>query len=144
MKTAPSSAATNAPGRNVPSWMASAVPTSTGATPAGSVRGRAASSQIFSGEGRSVAAGMAGLRPPGELGEVGLAPGLVGLAALLGLVAGVEQQVGVVGELLDAGVAVLVGVEARLDQPQCEGGQLEHLATPLHGLLLEALQRHDR
>ena len=48
------------------------------------------------------------------------------------------------GELLDARVAVLVGVEAGLDQPQRERRQREHLAAPLHRLLLEALQRHDR
>ena len=53
MKTAPSSAAMNAPTRSEDvSAAASAVPTSTGATPAGSVRGRAASSQILIGEGR--------------------------------------------------------------------------------------------
>src|SRR3954467_2801146 len=145
MKTAPSSAATNAPARKVPSAMASAVPTSTGATPAGSVRGRAASSQILTGEGRwEIASAMRRSRPPRELREVRAALLLVGLAPLLGLVGAVEQEVGVVGQLLDAGVAVLVGVEGRLDQAQREGRQLEHLATPRHGLLLEALERHDR
>ena len=46
MKTAPSSAATNASGRKCPAPSASEVPTSTGATAAGSVRGRAAISQM--------------------------------------------------------------------------------------------------
>src|SRR4051794_13923007 len=102
MKTAPSSAAMNAPTRSEErSAAASAVPTSTGATPAGSVRGRAASSQILTGEGRWEIASAMPSRPPRELGEVGLALGLVGLAPLLGLVGAVEEQVGVVGQLLD-------------------------------------------
>ena len=49
MNSAPSIAATNVSQRNVPSVAASAVPTSTGATAAGSVRGRAAMSQMCSG-----------------------------------------------------------------------------------------------
>ena len=44
MKTLPTSAATNGSTRKSSSVAASAVPTSTGATAAGSVRGRAASS----------------------------------------------------------------------------------------------------
>ena len=47
----PSSAATNASGRKTSSDAASAVPTSTGATAAGSVRGRAATSQSRNGAG---------------------------------------------------------------------------------------------
>ena len=46
-------------------------------------------------------------------------------------------------ELLQAGVAVLGGVEARLQQPQRERRQREHLAAPRHRLLLEAVERHD-
>jgi hypothetical protein len=49
MKIDPISAHTNANGRNVPSPIASDVPTSTGETAAGSVRGRAATSQSFTG-----------------------------------------------------------------------------------------------
>src|SRR5207248_10241676 len=56
----------------------------------------------------------------------------------------VEGEVRVVRELLDPGEAVLVGVEARLEHPQRERGQREHLLAPLDGLLLKALQRHDR
>src|SRR5689334_15668462 len=134
MKTAPSSAAMNRAAWKIPSVPASAVPTSTGATPAGSVRGRAAMSQMRNMRAR--------LGPPRELREVGLALLLVGLASFLGLVGRVEQQVGVVRQLLDAGIAVLVRVEARFDEAQREGGELEHLAAPLHGLLLEALERH--
>jgi hypothetical protein len=49
-----------------------------------------------------------------------------------------------VRELLQAREAVLVGVERRLDPAQRERGQREHLATPADGLLLEAVERHDR
>ena len=82
----------------VPSVAASAVPTSTGATAAGSVRGRAAINQMRSGLKAS----------RGELREVGLALGLVGLAPLLRLLGRVEEQVGVVRQLLDAAQPVLV------------------------------------
>ena len=53
MNSAPTSAARNVSGLNVPPVQASAVPTSTGATAAGSVRGRAAISQMRAAEGRS-------------------------------------------------------------------------------------------
>src|SRR5512133_780803 len=98
MNSAPIIAAANTSGWNVPSVAASAVPTSTGATAAGSVRVRG----------------------------------------------GVEEEVGGVGELLDAAEAVLRGVEARLHQPQRERREHEHLAAPGDGLRLEALERHDR
>ncbi len=52
----------------------------------------------------------------GELREVGYALLLVGVAAFLGLLATVEEEVSVVGELLDAGVTILVGVEARFQE----------------------------
>ena len=52
MKIAPSSAATNAPARNVPSVPASDVPTRTGAMAAGSVRSRAAMTQMRTIYGR--------------------------------------------------------------------------------------------
>src|SRR5579872_4717526 len=113
MKIAPSSAARNASARKCPAPSASEVPTSTGATAAGSVRTRAAITQmrtaLVAGEcpeaGLSLVA--ATLCPSGEAGEVGGALLLVGLAPLLGLLAHVEQQVGVVGELLHAGEPVL-------------------------------------
>src|SRR4051795_3872569 len=155
MNSAPASAARNVTTWNVPSVAASAVPTSTGAAAAGNVRGRAAISQIRTGfrrpppfarrpDCRSPWASLRGCsRPLRELGEVGPALGLVGLAALLRLVAGVEEQVGVVGELLDAGEAVLLGVEAGLHHAQREGRELEHLAAPADGLLLEPVKRDD-
>ena len=55
MNSAPSIAAMNVSGLNVPWVAASAVPTSTGATAAGSVRGRAAISQMRRALGRSAA-----------------------------------------------------------------------------------------
>src|SRR5436309_2729038 len=108
MKTLPMSAHTKRSGLNVPSVPASAVPTSTGATAAGSVRGRAATSQSLSGV-RSGA-----LREPGE---VGLALLDVCVTTLLGLLRHVEEEVGVVCQLLDAAQAVLGGVEAGLQEP---------------------------
>src|SRR5688500_17865457 len=83
-----------------PSPAAQAVPTSTGTTAAGSVRGRAPATHRFTSGA------------PGELREVGRALLLVGVAALLGLLRHVEEQVRVVGQLLDPGEAVLLGVEA--------------------------------
>src|SRR6185503_18764055 len=81
------------------------------------------------------------LRPPRELREVGPALLDVGVAALLGLVAHVEEQRGVARQLLDAGEAVLGRVERRLEHPQRQRRKREHLAAPLDGLLLEALER---
>src|SRR6476659_8458118 len=135
MKIAPSSAATNASGRKRPVPSASEVPTSTAAIAAGSVRRRAAITQM-----RSVLT----LRPLRESREVGLALLAVGVPSLLGLLVSVEQEIRVVGELLDARQAVLGRVEARLQQPQRERGHGEHLAAPGHGLGLEALERDDR
>src|SRR3954466_11739011 len=110
MKIEPISAQMKRSGLNVPSVPASAVPTSTGATAAGRVRGRAATSQSFTVPGRS-----GSLR---ELAEVGLALLAVGVASLLRLLGSVEEEVGVVRELLDASQAVLGRVEAGLQQPQ--------------------------
>src|SRR4051812_10802237 len=137
MKIEPISAHAKRSGLNTSSLPASAVPTSTGATAAGRVRGREATSQSRSGLclGR--------LRPLGELAEVGSALLAVGVTALLRLFGCVEEEVGVVGELLDAGQAVLGSVEAGLQEPQREGRQREHLAAPLDGLLLEPLEWDD-
>src|SRR4051812_18868042 len=99
MKIEPISAHTNRSGLNTPSVPASAVPTSTGATAAGSVRGREATSQSRSGLTRS--------RTLGELAEVRLALLAVGVTALLRLLGRVEQEVGVVRELLDARQPIL-------------------------------------
>src|SRR5829696_2674048 len=136
MKIEPIRAQTKRSGLNVSSDAARAVPTSTGATAAGSVRGRAATSQSFSVLGRSGA-----LR---ELAEVRLALLAVGVASLLRLLGSVEEEVRVVRQLLDAGEAVFGGVEARLQQAQRERRQVEHLAAPLDRLLLEPLERDDR
>src|SRR3954462_5117486 len=136
MKIEPIRAHTNRSGLNGPSVPASDVPTSTGATAAGSVRGRDATSQSRNGLKASRA-----LR---ELAEVGLALLAVGVTALLRLLGHVEEEVRVVRELLDAGEAVLGRVEAGLQQAQRERRELEHLAAPLHRLLLEPPQRDDR
>jgi hypothetical protein len=56
----------------------------------------------------------------GKPREVGFAFLFVGVAAFLGLLATVEEEVSVVGELLDAGESVLVGVEARFQETQRE------------------------
>src|ERR1700704_4249586 len=149
MKIAPSSAATNASALKWPPPRASEVPTSTGATAAGSVRTRAAITQIRTALGVPAWLGVVGglsrvvaisSGSPGEAGEVGSALLLVGIATLLCLLAHVEEQVGVVGELLYAGETILGGVEAGLQEAQREGGEGQHLPAPLHRLLLQALQ----
>src|ERR1035438_4172679 len=123
MNSAPSSAATSLSGGNPPPTPPSPVPTSTGATAAGSVRGRAAISQILIPPGIDAAAEAAisatseptrPLGSPRELREVSRTLLQIGVPALLGLLAHVEEQVGVVGQLLNPGQAILVGVEARL------------------------------
>src|SRR5438270_13951142 len=115
--------------RTCPSWTATAVPARTGATDAASVAGRAASHQM--------------LRASGEPAELGLALLDVGVTPLLGLLAEVVEQRGVARQLLDAGQPVVGGVHARLDHPERQRAVPEHLAGPAHGLLLQALQRHD-
>src|SRR4051795_7715466 len=136
MKIDPISAHANASGRKVPSPIASDVPTSTGATAAGRVRGRAAISHSFSalkGGRRS--------RTAGELAEVRTALLAVRVAALLRFLGPVEEEIRVVRQLLQAGKTILVGVEARLHEAQRERRQLEHLAAPAQRLFLELLQR---
>src|SRR5437763_15191765 len=98
MKIAPSSAATNASAWKTPAPSASEVPTSTGAIAAGSVRTRAAMIQMRAAL-TDVCSGS--LCAPREAREVGLALLAIGIATLLGLLASVEEPVGVVGELLD-------------------------------------------
>src|SRR5215210_5058956 len=112
MKIEPIRAAMKAPTRRRSPCcsMAAAVPTSTGAIAAGSVRGRAAISQILKSG------------PLGVLREVGRATLLVGVTAFLPLLGHVEEQGRVVGELLEAGIAVLDCVEARFEEPQGQGG----------------------
>src|SRR3954447_23072500 len=137
MKIEPISAQANRSGLKVPSVPARDVPTSTGATAAGSVRGRDATSQSRSG----LKAASRALREPVE---VRLSLFAVGVTALLRLLRHVEEEVGVVRELLEAGEAVLRGVEAGLQESQRERRQREHLAAPLDGLLLEPVERHHR
>src|SRR5579884_1147405 len=143
MNTAPSSAATKRRGWNTPAKPASAVPTSTGASAAGSVRGRAARSQVLTPRSRARAQPRSRRsRPAREAREIGPALLKVRVTALLRLLAHVEEQVRVVSQLLDARQAILVGVEAGLEHAQREGGEGEHLAAPQDGLLLQTLERH--
>src|ERR1700682_6126066 len=106
MNTAPSSAAKNASGAKCRAPSASDVPTSTGATAAGSVRTRAAITQMRTALTR--------LGSLGEPGEVRLALVPIRVAALLRLLAPVEQQVRIARELLDPRQSILGRVEARL------------------------------
>src|SRR4051794_3410213 len=137
MKIEPISAATKAQERRRSpcTSIAAAVPTRTGAIAAGSVRGRAAISQILM---------LGPLRPLWVLGEVRAASLLEGIAALLALLAHVEEERRVVGELLDPGEAVLGRVEARLEQAEGKGGERRHLAAPRDGLSLEVVEWEDR
>src|ERR1700733_718952 len=129
MKIEPTSAAKKAPqrGRWPTHCTAAAVPTRTGAIAAGRGLGLAAISQILM---RRLSAPELS-RPPRELGEVRLALLLEGLAPLGGLLAAVEEQVGV------------VGVEAGLCQAQGEGREREHVAAPGDRLPLELVERDD-
>src|ERR1700733_705247 len=148
MKIAASSAATNRSGWNTCAKPAHAVPTSTGATAAGSVRGRAAISQILIPLGIAAAGVLTAsppepLSPPRELGEVGRPLLEVGVTALLRLFAHVEEEVRVVGQLLDPGEAILIGIEARLEHTERERRHDQHLAAPLDGLGLKLGERND-
>src|ERR671912_1566686 len=119
--------ATSARHQWIPPPAALAVPTSTGTTAAGRVRGRAPRTQRF------MAGGGTG-RPSWPTGELRVVrrPLLdVGVAALLALLAHVEEQVGVVGQLLEPGQAVLGGVEAGLEEAQRHGRERQHLPAPL-------------
>src|SRR5215212_4099909 len=80
----------------------------------------------------------------GKPREVGFAFLFVGVAAFLGLLATVEEEISIVGELLDAGVAVLVGMEARFQETKRERRAIQHLTTPADGLVFECGERHDR
>src|SRR5436305_3190420 len=120
MKIEPISAQAKRSGLNVPSVPARAVPTSTGAIAAGSVRGRAATSHSRSG-----------LRTLRETAKVRAALLAEGVPPLLRLLRAVEEEVGVVCELLDAGEAILGGVEARLHQAQRRRPQSHHFEIPV-------------
>src|SRR6204780_1085185 len=115
MNTAPSNAARKRSGWKTWANPASEVPTRTGATAAGRVRGRAAISQIRTPLMLAAPWPETRLCPARELREVGTALLQVGVAALLRLLAHVEQEVGVMGQLLDPGQPVLIGVEAGLE-----------------------------
>src|SRR5215218_8712888 len=79
----------------------------------------------------------------GKPREVGFALIYIGVAALLSLLATVEEEVRVVGELLYSGEPILVSVEARLQEAQRVRRAVQHLTTPADGLVLERGERHD-
>src|SRR3954447_18071505 len=160
MKMLPTRAAKNAPTlMSSTCWTAAAVPTSTGAIAAGSVRVRAAMSHnltrsllrfrslaLQTSKSRSFALASGGggvewLWPPGVLAEIRLAALDVRVPPLLALLGHVEAQRRVVGELLQAGQAVLGGVEARLQKAQRQRREVPHLATPRDRLALELAHR---
>src|SRR3954462_7315415 len=105
MNTLPIRAAANLSGWKTSCEPASAVPTRTGATAAGKVRGRAATSHSRVVLTRSTRLGRVrtkiSLRSLRELPEVRGAFLLVGVPALLRLLALVEEEIGVVGQLLE-------------------------------------------
>src|SRR5689334_21401938 len=107
MKIEPIRAAMNAPQRKELPLLAQsaiALPTKTGAIAAGSVRRRAAMTQILKPPTAPLRS-----RAARELAEVRAPLLLERLAPLRGLVALVEEEVGVVGKLLQPRVAILVG-----------------------------------
>src|ERR1700761_7903776 len=149
MNSAPSNAATKRRGWKTWTNPASEVPTSTGATAAGRVRGRAAISQIrkpliVAFRSARVAGSGRPLRAARELRIVGPALLQVGVAPLLGLFAHVEERVGTVAQPLDAGHAVLVGVEAGLEHAQGKRREREHLPAPFDGRLLQVIAGDHR
>src|SRR4051812_14059344 len=115
---------------------AAEVPTSTGATAAPNVRGRAPCTH-------NDADVMPTSGPLRELVERRLALLEVGALALLGLFTHVVEEGGVAGELLDPGETVVGRVARRLDHAERERAVLQHLPAPCHGLLLQPLERHD-
>src|SRR5579864_4179271 len=135
-------AATPAHHRAPPSWTAIAVPARTGDTEAASVAGRTADHQTRGALMAGAAAIIEELRPLREFREVRLSLLDVSVATLLRLFAHVVEQRGVAGELLDAGQAVVGGVEAGLEHAQRERAQLEHATAPRDRLPLEVCQRH--
>src|SRR5689334_12918171 len=143
MPRATTRAARPAAGRAPPAWMAIAVPVSTGATDAASVAGRTADHQTRAALRRGTAATAMRLRPLGELGEVGLSLLHVCVAPFLRLFAQVVEERRIARELLDAGQAVVGGVETRLEKAQCQWAQLQHAPAPRDRLALEVGQRHD-
>src|SRR5260370_13924990 len=124
-----------------PSWMATAVPASTGATEAASVAGRTADHQTLPGvRAGAVATTSGSLR---ELREVRFPFLHVRVAAFLRLFAHVVEKGRVARQLLDAGQPVIGSVEARFEQGQGRRAELEHAAAPGDRLLLERGEGHD-
>src|SRR5215216_8105508 len=81
--------------------------------------------------------------PVGELREIWFAFLVVGVAAFLGFGGLVEEERGVAGELLEAGLAVAVGVQGGLEAPDRHLRVRQDLTAPLYRLLFETLQGDD-
>lgn len=119
-----------------PSGWAAAVPTITGTTAAGKVRGRAPRTHRFTGPG-AVGTGAEGAAPSGvtpalypgdhvagcsrsagETAEFGRPVLLEGVATLLALFTHVEEHGGITGELLEPGQPVVGSMETALEHSQ--------------------------
>src|SRR5437660_3590791 len=125
----------------LPSWIATAVPASTGDTEAASVAGRTADHQTRAG----VIAGTVTTTSGSlwEFGEIRFAFLDVRVAALLCLFAHVIEERRVAGQLLDAGKAVVRGIEPGLEHAQRKRAEVENPAAPLHGFLLQRCKWYD-
>mmetsp|Transcript_8714 Transcript_8714/g.22322 ORF Transcript_8714/g.22322 Transcript_8714/m.22322 type:complete len:331 (-) Transcript_8714:98-1090(-) len=77
-----------------------------------------------------------------ELVEVGLSLGLEGGEAFESLLVAVEHLGGETPQLLHARVAVVHSIHGGLENAQGQGGIGQHLAAPMHGLLLKLRERH--
>ena len=116
----PAATTSAAPKRHQTTWPAAAVPTTTGISPAPSVRGRAPSHQVATaGHGRFGKREKSGSRFCWNASRPSCASSRH-----------VVEERGVAGELLHAGQAVDAGVVAGLQQPQRQRGLLEQLARP--------------
>src|SRR5436309_316277 len=83
------------------------------------------------------------LRQAREPGAIGLALLQEGILALLPLFGHVVEHGGIASQFLNAGEAVSVRVESRLEEAQGKRAFLQYLAGPLYGLFFQALQGHD-
>jgi hypothetical protein len=79
----------------------------------------------------------------GKPGEVGLALLQVGVSPFLSLLGHVEEEVRVMGELLDPGQPILIGVEARLEHAQRKRRHDDHLPTPADRLSFELVEGNN-
>src|SRR6202165_501962 len=127
MAGAPSNAPNPAAGLMPPSWIATAVPASTGATEAARVAGRTPDHQTRRGVSVGAVATMSGSL--GKLRKVGFSLLHVRIAAFLRLFAHVVEKGRVACKLLDAREPIVPGAEARLEHAQPQRAAREHAAV---------------